>query len=183
MLPDGKEEIIFLGNSITDIGEWTEIFQDIRVKNRGISGDNSFGVLDRLKEVTSSSPLKIFLMIGINDLAQKIPDDTIIRNYERIVRKIKTTSPATKIYLESILPTNNEFSEFQRHQNKDIHIRILNAALGKIAADEGCTFIDLYSRFLGTDGKLDKKYTNDGLHLKGEGYMLWKRILLEKGYM
>ncbi|MFZ0283244.1 MAG: sialate O-acetylesterase, partial [Bacteroidales bacterium] len=38
-LPDTKNEIIFLGNSITDGAEWFEIFNDKRCKNRGISGD------------------------------------------------------------------------------------------------------------------------------------------------
>ena len=28
LLPDEKNEIIFLGNSITDIGEWTEIWHN-----------------------------------------------------------------------------------------------------------------------------------------------------------
>lgn len=183
LLPDGKEEIIFLGNSITDIGEWAEIFQDARVKNRGISGDNTFGVLDRLDEVLSSKPLKIFLMIGINDLAQQIPDEIIIVNYERIIRKIKDRSPSTRLYLESVLPTNDEFTEFPRHQNKDSHIQHLNYALQRLAKESGCTYIDLYQRFKGADGKLDKRYTNDGLHLKGAGYMLWRDVLREKGYM
>mgnify|MGYP000061554644 CR=1 FL=1 len=66
------DEIIFLGNSITDIGEWTEVWQDIHVKNRGISGDNTFGVLARLDEVVSSKPSKIFIMIGINDISKNI---------------------------------------------------------------------------------------------------------------
>lgn len=182
-LPDTKGEIIFLGNSITDIGEWAEIFQKKQVKNRGISGDNSYGVLNRLPEVLSSKPAKIFLMIGINDLAQQTPDSLIVGNYLRIVNKIKTASPKTVIYLESVLPTNSDFTEFKRHQNKDEHIRFLNQNLERIAKSEGCIYINLYPYFLDNSGKLDKKYTNDGLHLKAAGYMLWKSILQQKGYM
>jgi lysophospholipase L1-like esterase len=36
---------------------------------------------------------------------------------------------------------------------------------------------------LDTNKKLDKKYTNDGLHINGYGYMKWKEILLEMGLM
>ena len=70
-----------------------------------------------------------------------------------------------------------------RHQNKDGHIRFVNAALKRLAAEKGATYVDLYTRFLGEPGKMDKRYTNDGLHLTGEGFLLWKRILQENGYM
>jgi lysophospholipase L1-like esterase len=183
LLPDTKDEIIFLGNSITDIGEWTEIWQNPKVKNRGISGDNTFGVLARLDEVLSSKPDKIFIMIGINDIAKETPDSVIITNHQKIYERIRQASPKTKTYVESILPTNADFADFSRHQRKDEHIRTVNAALQKICAATGITYIDLYSRFLDAAGKLDKRYTNDGLHINGYGYMLWKQILQEKGYM
>jgi len=183
LLPDTKGEIIFLGNSITDIGEWTEIWQNPKVKNRGISSDNTFGVLARLDEVTSSKPQKIFLMIGINDIAKGTPDSVIIANHQKIYDRIKTASPKTKLYVQSILPTNADFTEFKRHQNKDEHIRFVNEGLKRICTEQGLIYVDLYSRFLGADGKMDKRYTNDGLHINGYGYMLWKKILQEKGYM
>jgi len=183
LLPDTKGEIIFLGNSITDIGEWAEIWQNKNVKNRGISGDNTFGVLARLDEVTSSQPDKIFIMIGINDLAQGTPDSVIITNYEAILAYIQSASPLTKIYVQSILPTNADFTEFSRHQNKDTHIQYINTSLQKICAGKGLVYIDLYSRFVDSEGKLNKKYTNDGLHINGHGYMLWKQVIEEKGYL
>lgn len=183
LLPDTKGEIIFLGNSITDIGEWSEIWQNPKVKNRGISGDNTFGVLARLDEVTSSKPEKIFLMIGINDIASGIPDSVIIANHKKIYDRIKAASPKTILYVQSLLPTNADFTEFKRHQNKDEHIRNVNAALQKICKEKGLICIDLYTRFTDKEGKLDKQYTNDGLHINGYGYMLWKQILQEKGVM
>lgn len=183
LLPDTKHEIIFLGNSITDIGEWGEIWQNKNVKNRGISGDNTFGVLARLDEVMSSKPEKIFIMIGINDISKDTPDSVIINNYKKIIWQIRASSPATQLYVQSILPTNNEFADFQKHQNKDKHIRFINAYLDKFCKDEKITFVDLYSSFLDSTGKLDKQYTNDGLHINGPGYMKWKKLLIEKGCM
>jgi len=43
-LPQTRNNIIFIGDSITDGGEWSELFNDIHIKNRGISGDISAGV-------------------------------------------------------------------------------------------------------------------------------------------
>jgi len=50
-------------------------------------------------------------------------------------------------------------------------------------SDKAVTYIDLYSRFLDAEGRLDKRYTNDGLHLLGEGYVLWASILKRGGYV
>jgi len=183
LLPDTKDEIIFLGNSITDIGEWTEIWQDIHVKNRGISGDNTFGVLARLDEVVSSKPSKIFIMIGINDISKNIPDSIILNNYKKIIQYIRFNTPNSLLVVQSILPTNNFFTEFKNHQNKAIHIRFVNTNLQVICKENGVIFLDLYHQFLDNENKLDKKYTNDGLHINGYGYMLWKKIILENNLM
>ena len=183
LLPNTKGEIIFLGNSITDIGEWAEIWKDTRVKNRGVLGDNTFGVLARLDEVTLSKPKKLFIMIGINDISKSTPDNVIIDNYRKILDRVKAASPKTKVYVQSILPTNNEFKEFARHQNKDEHIRAVNKALQQLSLEKGCTYVDLHTTFLDSNGKLDRQYTNDGLHINGYGYMLWKKLLMDKGYM
>ena len=181
--PDAEGEVVFLGDSITDIAEWGEIWKNKNVRNRGISSDNTFGVLARLDEVLSSKPKKIFIMIGINDIARNTPDEVIVANYRKIVQRIRTESPKTRLYLQSVLPTNNEFTEFKRHQNKDEHIRAVNAALQGIAAENGAVWVDLYSAFLDESGKMDKRYTNDGLHINGYGYEKWKAVLREKGYM
>jgi lysophospholipase L1-like esterase len=183
LLPDSRREIIFLGNSITDIGEWAEIWNNKKVKNRGISGDNTFGVLARLDEVTSSKPKKVFIMIGINDIARETPDSIIIANYKKIIEFIKTQTPATKVYVQSILPTNNQFAEFKRHQNKTRRIAFVNTAMKIYCSNNNIVYIDLYSEFIDEEKNLDKKFTNDGLHLNGFAYMKWKEILLQKGLM
>ena len=180
LLPDTKNEIIFLGNSITDIGEWAEIWNNRHVKNRGISGDNTFGVLARLDEIVSSKPKKVFIMIGINDIARNIPDSVIIFNYKKIIEQITFGSPKTKIIVQSILPTNNSFTEFKNHQNKDNHIQLVNEALMNYCSQKKIYFVNLYPAFLDSNSKLNTAYTNDGLHLNGFGYMKWKAILLQE---
>ena len=49
--PIVKGKIIFLGNSITEFGDWQKLLNDTTVVNRGIAGDNTFGVLARLDDV------------------------------------------------------------------------------------------------------------------------------------
>jgi len=183
LLPNTKKEIIFLGDSITDIGEWEEIWGNKAVKNRGISSDNTFGVLARIHEITEAKPAKVFIMIGINDIAKNTPDSIIISNYKKIITNIKMASPSTKIMVQSILPTNNNFTAFKNHQNKTEHILFVNAALQKYCAENKIVYVDLYNGFIDGENKLDKKYTNDGLHVNGYGYIKWKEILMERNLM
>ena len=67
------DRAVFLGNSITDGGEWNELLANPRVKNRGISGDRSSWMLDRLDLIVGGQPRKLFLLIVTNDLAAGIP--------------------------------------------------------------------------------------------------------------
>lgn len=99
------------------------------------------------------------------------------------IQKIKKESPSTKIYFQTLLPVNNEFTQFKNHYNKDEHILRVNEELKKLAAKEKITLIDLYSHFLGADKKLDKKYTIDSLHLTAAGYKVWADILKQGGYL
>ena len=181
-LPKVKNAIVFIGNSITDGGEWQELLDCKKCVNRGISGDISFGVLARLDDALKDKPKKIILLIGINDISRNIPNERIIENYKAFLSRTKAVSPKTKIYLQSVLPTNNTFRKFVDKNEESI--KILNAAMLDLSKNtEGVTYIDLYSKFLDSDGRLDKKYTNDGLHLLGEGYILWAKILKEGGYL
>ena len=174
--PNTDKDIVFLGNSIMDFTDWNELLQLKEARNRGISGDISFGVLERLDEVTEGKPAKVFVLIGINDISRNIPDSIILDNYKKIIRRIKSESPKTKIYFNTLFPVNNTFTD-RAHFNKDEHILYINEELKKIGTTEKITVIDIHLQFLDADKRLDKKYTYDGLHPNSEGYLKWSKIL------
>lgn len=177
-MPDTKGEIIFLGNSITDGGEWCELLGNLNVKNRGISGDTTVGVLFRLNEITRSKPAKVFLLIGINDLSGGVSKDTVFNKICKIANRILKDSPTTEVFIQSILPVSDSFGLFKNHTNKTNEVLWVNAHLKEWCANENIGFIDLYSHFILADSeKLDPKYTNDGLHLLGDGYLRWIEII------
>lgn len=177
-LPITSKDIVFLGNSITNGAEWSELFQNKNVKNRGISGDICMGVYDRLDAILKGKPAKIFLLIGINDVNRGTPADTIVSRIEMIARKIKADSPKTKLYLQSVLPVTDHYKMFQGHTSRWQVIPEINKGLIRLAAEEGATYIDLYSHFVDEKtGKMNINYTNDGLHLLGKGYMKWVEIV------
>lgn len=174
--PNSKKDIIFLGNSITHYTEWNELLQMPHARNRGISSDISFGVLQRLDEVTEGKPKKIFVLIGINDISRNVPDSVILKNYKRIIDRVKAETPKTKLYFQSLLPVNNTFTA-RNHFNKDEHIAAVNAGLEQLCKIEKIGFINIHPLFLDAEKKLDKKYTYDGLHLNATGYKYWASIL------
>lgn len=177
-LPVSSKDIVFLGNSITNGAEWAELLRNKRVKNRGISGDVCMGVYDRLAPILKGKPAKIFLLIGINDVNKGASADTIANHIGQIVRKIKSDSPRTKLYLQSVLPVTDEFGMFKGHTSRWQMVPGINRQLQELARREGATYIDLYSHFVdGATGKMKAEYTNDGLHLLGKGYLKWVEIV------
>lgn len=176
-LPQTSDDIIFIGNSITDGGEWSELFDDKKIKNRGISGDISAGVIHRIDEVATRKPAKVFLMIGTNDLARGIAPDSVVKNILLTSAYLREKAPASKLFLQSILPVNEVYGKFGGHTSKGTQIKQVNAQLKASATNNGYTYIDLYTPFSDQNGKLKPSLSNDGLHLTGEGYLLWKHLV------
>ena len=76
------------------------------------------GVYDRLDPIIKGKPAKIFLMIGINDIAHHLSTDSIVKNITKIIRKIKKETPSTQLYIQSLLPTNDSFERFKTIMGK-----------------------------------------------------------------
>ncbi|MDR0261847.1 MAG: GDSL-type esterase/lipase family protein [Sphingobacterium sp.] len=183
--PTMKGAIVFLGNSITERAEWQELLADSRypVLNRGIGGDNSFGILARIDEVLRGRPRAIFLMDGINDQFRKLPQEVSVNNYKRIIKRIKKISPKTLIYLQSALPINEGLTKEPYTKGRNVLVPILNEKLRQLAADENIPFVDLCPLFQDKEGKLSAIYSADGVHLIPSAYIKWVQLLKEKKYL
>ncbi len=175
---DTKNEIIFLGNSITEGGQWNLLFPNKNVINRGISGDVTDGILFRLDEITTSKPLKIFLLIGTNDMARGKSISYVIKGTRQIISKIQQQSKNTKIYLQSILPINPFVGKkFSGHKNNHQKIIDANKQLQQLAETLHIPYIDVHKAMRNRQKYLKSKFTYDGLHLSEKGYQKWKRVL------
>ena len=173
-LPVGKKDIIMLGNSLTDGAEWNELFNNPHVKNRGIIGDIVQGLYERMEPILKGQPKKIFILSGVNDVSHGVTGDSIGRAMEKLIVLIKTRSPRTKIYLQSMLPFNNDVREWKLLQGRDHVVVEANVLLEQVARRQGVTWINLYPLFVDEQGRLRADLTNDGLHLMGKGYLIWR---------
>jgi len=177
--------IIFLGNSITEMGKWEKLLNDTTVINRGIGGDITFGVLDRLDDIIKRKPSKVFLLIGINDIGKDIPDAVIADNIRKIVMRLQQGTPSTKIYVESIMPVNPDLPNFPQHYDKQAHILATNKLIKKVATELQIPYVNIHDLFTDKQGRMDAKYTFEGLHLtpNGGGYQKWIAYLKKLGYL
>jgi lysophospholipase L1-like esterase len=160
-------DVVFLGNSITEQGgDWSQRFQANNVKNRGIAGDVTAGVLKRLGEIGYYKPKAVFLLIGINDLFNtKSTPGYVANNIFTIATTIHEASPHTKIYVQTILPTSTEALVDK--------IRQTNKLIESNAPTKPVTVLDIYTLFADSNGFMKQELTRDGVHLTEAGYQLW----------
>lgn len=181
VLPVHKSNIVFLGDSITDYGDWSEWFDNTKIINRGISGDRAEWLVARMDPIIEGQPAKLFLMIGTNDLAAGAAPESVVENICKVIDRILAESPRTRLYVESLFPVNGEaFKEKvskKKHWSKGDEIIAVNKALESECAKRGVPYIDVYSSLVDDKGMLDERYTNDGLHLMADGYKVWVELL------
>lgn len=168
-----KGSIIFLGDSITEYGQWSELLQNPKVKNRGIAGDTTWGLMRRLSTITASQPKAIFLMIGVNDFL--FTDRTeIIQNYQQIVQQIKSETPTSQLFIQSVLPINTNVKNTV-FNNKEI--KLLNKSIKDLALKEGLIYLDIHQLLKNDKEELAAKFTADGVHINGAAYSIWKEVV------
>ncbi|MBR5075217.1 MAG: alkaline phosphatase [Bacteroidales bacterium] len=190
--PVNENDIVFLGNSLTEGGKWETYFPETQkalqkkggaILNRGIVGDTFGGIDARLDQILPGHPKKIFFLTGANDVSHNLTADSIANGIINVVRRIKKESPNTKIYLQSLLPINESFKRYRLLTGKTAMFSEINAKLEKMAKEEKVTFINLYPLML-TNGPADlalpaseqvlrPEITRDGLHITQEGYKIW----------
>lgn len=161
-----SENIVFLGNSITNMHEWWEAFGNANIVNRGVNGAETPIMLEHLEATLVGRPKKIFFMMGTNDLGTSGMNDPafVAKSVRTALKRCKIESPETEVYFQSILPcTTNGVKDVK-------HIPITNDSIKKLCQEYGATYIDLYDDL--TD-IANMKISYDGTHLTMSGYRTW----------
>ena len=169
------ENIVFLGDSITDFYDLDKYYEEYHVVNSGINGNETHDILgDMNGRIYQYNPSKVFILIGTNDLQRDKSIDEIVDNIKKIVEGIEDNRPQAQIYIESIYPINNTDAEKIDHNmvgkrtNEDI--KEINDKLESYCKEKNITYIDLYNLLVDDEDNLKEEYTNEGLHISDEGY-------------
>ena len=171
MLFDKQADIVMFGNSITAGIDWNELLDRKDIVNRGINGDITEGMLNRMNSVLKVKPKICFFMGGINDLTRRVSSENTVENIKDIINILLEND--IKPVLQSIIYTEKRFYDHE-HNNK--YVTIINDELMKFAEEKSILYLDM-NEYLSENCFLKAEYTHDGLHLSAEGYIVWGNVV------
>lgn len=163
-------DIAFFGNSITRGSDFQLFFPDKKIINLGYSGDNMTGMLRRVPMIQAANPSKVFIMAGTNDLVH-ISLDEYKDRYTKLLQAIKDSLPNTKVYIESVLPSNHDMGSYAPNEK----VQQANKVAKELASTFDGQFINLYDLYANEINELPKEWTRDGVHLYPEHYDKWAK--------
>ena len=173
-----QNQTVLLGDSITDFFNWYELFYDFSkvsgqaVYNRGISGDTTDRLLERLDDnVLSINPKNIVLLIGTNDIGRGLPLSMSVENVSKIIKMAKEKCPDVNFILQAVYPINRGMRDkFEKRSNEKIDL--MNKEFIKLSEKYDCVWLDITDKLKDETGNLKKEYTYDGLHLNVNAYRI-----------
>ncbi len=158
---DYEVEVAFLGDSLTDAYDLAKYYPQYITSNRGIGGDTTFDLENRLQvSVYDLKPQVIVMLIGANNF------DSMLENYEVILQGLKTNLPDTKVVLLSLTAMGGEYwgKNNQKAAYNNVTIKLL-------AQKYGFEFVDLFTPLYDVStGEVYDGYTIDGGHFTDVGY-------------
>ncbi len=171
-----KNQTVLLGDSITDFFNYYELFYDFcktsgqAVYNRGISGDTTDRLLERLYDnVLAIEPKNLVLLIGTNDIGRGLPLSMTLENVEKIITETKKACPDVNFIIEAVYPINENIRDkFEKRSNKKINV--MNSEFIKLCKKHNCVWLDFTDELKDSEGNLKEELTYDGLHINVQAY-------------
>ncbi|MEO9595659.1 GDSL-type esterase/lipase family protein, partial [Rhodopirellula bahusiensis] len=179
----GKAEILFMGDSITDFWRndngpfagkkvFEESFGKWNVANFGIAGDTTQGVLYRLQngEGEGINPKAIMLMIGTNNTGQNTAPE-IAEGIGAIVLDMQKRFIDSKILLLAVFPRGKAGDPVRDK------IAEINKAISRLHDGDRIHYLDIGEKFLDEDGNIPPDVMVDSLHPSQKGYEIWAKAV------
>lgn len=143
------------------IGDWMrEDIESAGYLNLGYSADRIENVLWRIYhgELDGYQAEKIVVMAGTNNLGIHSAEE-IVDGLDFLLKQIQVRQPKAKIKVAGLLPRKGMESDVKK----------LNKQIFKMAARNGCDYIDVGKKLLAKSGKIDEKLFVDGRRLNDKG--------------
>jgi lysophospholipase L1-like esterase len=149
-----------------------------RLVNLCVSGATTADLLrEQLKPAIAARPTLITIGIGINDLGSYVPVETFARNFEEIVKRLKTGTSAAivvsnlpDISFAPVVPAN------LREQTRS-QINLFNARIHEIAGRYKLSLVDAYTETHATIPAHPEFFSDDGFHPSDAGYEYWAKTM------
>jgi lysophospholipase L1-like esterase len=164
---DRAARIVMFGDSLTEQGNWLEMFPDRNVIGSGFSGYTTEQLTRLARDAVRSRPTAVFVLSGTNDVFQGQSAEWTADRLGELITAIQSESPDTRIVIQTLLPSEGMSAE----------LVATNDAIRRVATARGLDVLDLYPAFDDGSGRLRAAETYDGVHLTGAGYARWVALL------
>ncbi len=181
-------DIVMFGDSHIQGAHWNELLGNYKIINRGIAGDDTEGMKNRLPEIIKLRPALVIFEGGVNDVYNWVPEKIILGNINFIVKTLKASNInvivnsifyAGKYWGKSWIEKNSpEINVVKYNEERNRVIKSINKKLREICNKNNVIFVDVNSK-LSRGMFLQEKYTRDQLHLNARGYKIWVRELIK----
>ena len=163
------KDLVFLGDSRIEWGDWPELLARTDISNRGIAGDTLPGILRRMRTSVPDDGVVCIIQAGVNDLNNGARTSSVVADYAELAQYLLKEKKA-RVILTSIILVDEERTRLNQV------ITQCNRELSQLAATTGMGWLDL-DPILSPRGFLSPDYSEDGVHLNANGYAKFSRAL------
>lgn len=176
-LPETNDpKLAFLGDSIIRQMNIASLFGRTDIINRGVSGDRSIDMPERLRYILSKKPKYLIIEGGINDINSGIHVSEILNSKLVIVNFCKENK-ITPILIGTIPVTKKPVAQlFKSSSHINHEVKKLNEEIGYLAQRENVKFLRPDEN-LARDGYLADELSTDGVHLNEQGYVAFAKYI------
>lgn len=128
--------------------------------------------------VKASGAKKVFIMLGMNDIALYGIEDSV-KNMDTLIQRILKKSPDVEIYVQSMTPM---MKDAQLKDLNNANLDKYNQQLKELCTKKGYHFVDVASAMKDSEGNLIPEYCSDpegmGMHFTDAGAEAWIDYLM-----
>ncbi|MFK0385438.1 SGNH/GDSL hydrolase family protein [Agrobacterium sp. NPDC090273] len=161
---DISKDILFIGDSHIELGNWADFLKPIDVANLGIAGETSAQLLERVKKYDIRSKT-VVAVIGTNDLGS----ERLEKSQQNIEAIIQILAESNKLYFVSTPYTGNA-------SQRDYVQALNNTEKSVCDSRSRCKFLNINS-LISSNGLLKSDLSFDGIHMNRDGYLLFSEQL------
>ncbi len=157
----------------------SDTYQKIELVNLAVPGAVSKEVLDgQLTKALTENPDYISLLIGINDIHNRVPLATFRQTYQNILDSLESNTQAKIVVINLPYLGSKTAMRFPFNVILATRTREFNKVIKSLVDQHNPRFVlvDLYSA---TEEARDHQdyYAKDNFHPSGEGYLFWSKAI------
>ncbi len=120
--------------------------------------------------VSKVKPAVLVITLGVSGGAGVLSEKNFKEIYSRMLCSVRQASPATKIYVQSILPLSDKSVKYYKKITKESVVEA-NRWIKEVCTSLGVPYINTHDLLTDTNGYLKEEYQNDEyMHLTAKAY-------------